>query len=300
MNSKNNYRVYDLTGGGVTHDIYAETLDDAVASGRGWIEAGDWSGSTDTDHEDGVIAVCRTIRIECCVGLLLSVPAEDAPSSLPLLSQYGLTRQSDGSLLTHISASDHEHGRIVSEGVASGLYVATVALAPCADGDWPVTITPSAAWPTEIIEDDEQHDCSGTYTDPEPDCPVAEGWDWVGTASDRNAHYEVCRNTGCYRDTASAGSQRNPGDPLEIVTYLERDDMSEAYVVERHTDDDGYIPEWLAEYLGRSVTTRMTEDDITAGRPKKNDRHHRKIYYVTTTANTRGRRVFAKNARKIV
>lgn len=38
-----NYRIYDRTGGGVTEDIYAESLEDAIEQGREWILEGDWS-----------------------------------------------------------------------------------------------------------------------------------------------------------------------------------------------------------------------------------------------------------------
>lgn len=41
-----NYRIYDCTGGGVTHDIYAETLAAAIEAGREWIEDGDWECNT--------------------------------------------------------------------------------------------------------------------------------------------------------------------------------------------------------------------------------------------------------------
>lgn len=37
-----NYRIYDRTGGGVTEDIYAESLDDAIERGREWITDGEW------------------------------------------------------------------------------------------------------------------------------------------------------------------------------------------------------------------------------------------------------------------
>jgi hypothetical protein len=55
-----NYRIYDLTGGGVTHDIHADSLEDAIEQGREWIEDGDWSG----DEQQGVY---RTIALDCCV-----------------------------------------------------------------------------------------------------------------------------------------------------------------------------------------------------------------------------------------
>ncbi len=65
-----NYRIYDLTGGGVTEDIYAETLEDAIEQGREWIEQGDWSS------EDGTY---RTITLPCCVREIVRYRSEPLP-----------------------------------------------------------------------------------------------------------------------------------------------------------------------------------------------------------------------------
>lgn len=45
MDTKDNYRIYDGTGGGATEDIHAVDLDDAIEQGREWIENGDWNDS---------------------------------------------------------------------------------------------------------------------------------------------------------------------------------------------------------------------------------------------------------------
>lgn len=58
-----NYRIYDRTGGGVTHDIYAESLEDAIEQGRAWIEDGDWSSEDGETH--------KTIALECEVGPII-------------------------------------------------------------------------------------------------------------------------------------------------------------------------------------------------------------------------------------
>lgn len=60
-----NYRIYDRTGGGVTEDIYAETLEDAIEAGREWIEDGDWS-----DAKDGITLECEVGEIIRAKGLL--------------------------------------------------------------------------------------------------------------------------------------------------------------------------------------------------------------------------------------
>lgn len=57
-NQKANYRIYDMTGGGVTEDIYAESLEDAIKQGREWIEAGDWG-----DDCDGETLHCEVYEI---------------------------------------------------------------------------------------------------------------------------------------------------------------------------------------------------------------------------------------------
>ena len=61
--------------------------------------------------------------------------------------------------------------------------------------------------------------------------------------------HEVCRNTGIYRDTFDPGWQRNPGEPIKVVTFHPRDEASEEFIREYHEDEDGEIPEWLADYL---------------------------------------------------
>lgn len=46
-----NYRVYDLTGSYVTQDIYADSFDEAVKSGREWIEDGDFEPTFIVDEK---------------------------------------------------------------------------------------------------------------------------------------------------------------------------------------------------------------------------------------------------------
>ena len=44
MKNRNNYRLYDRTGGGGTKDIYAIDIAHAIADGVDWIEGGSWPG----------------------------------------------------------------------------------------------------------------------------------------------------------------------------------------------------------------------------------------------------------------
>jgi hypothetical protein len=55
---QNNYRVYDRTGSGVEHDIYAESIEDAIAQGRAWIEDGCWEAG---DKEQSLSCEVRPI-----------------------------------------------------------------------------------------------------------------------------------------------------------------------------------------------------------------------------------------------
>lgn len=272
-----NYRIYDRTGGGVTHDIRADTLDEAIEAGRDWIENGDWSGCSEGHDDSDVIARVRSVELECEVGEIVYRPTE--PHILPLCSRWDLwsPEWDTESKQWRIDVSD-----IADEGnerVAIAEAVTTLT-----GGEWDYEpVGARCIWtpPADVeMEEDEEatnaadtHDCSGTYTDAEPDCSVDEGWDFVSTVTagldefgcrshggTAMTHYEVCRNTGVYRETMDPGCQRNSGEPTEIVTYRERDKHSEAYVVEHHTDDDGFLPEWLATYLDRSLSTRMTEE----------------------------------------
>jgi hypothetical protein len=66
-----NYRIYDRTGGGVTEDIYAASLADAIEHGREWIEEGNW-GDNDEEEPDGG-KTYRTIELECSVYKIVRV-----------------------------------------------------------------------------------------------------------------------------------------------------------------------------------------------------------------------------------
>lgn len=61
---------------------------------------------------------------------------------------------------------------------------------------------------------------------------------------------EVCGFCGRYKRSHHYGSQWNPGDPVERVELEERDEQSEQWLIERHTDGDGNVPEWLADLIG--------------------------------------------------
>lgn len=201
----NNYRVYDRTGGGVTQDISAVSLEDAIEKGRDWIEDGEWSGC----REDGDI-IRLGITLDACVRKI-----------------------------THDVGGD------------------------------------------DITEEQDAHDCSGSYSDPEPECEEGGGdddggHDWqsphelVGGIDDNPGVWAtggtsmrfatVCGRCGCYRTENRVGCQRNADDADATVEYRDADDDSKAWLKQYHSDDN-WLPDWLAIYLGISPTVKYTEGE---------------------------------------
>lgn len=85
-------------------------------------------------------------------------------------------------------------------------------------------------------------------------------WSLGGTAM---LHTEVCMNSGFYRYTRDPGCERNPGEPVMSEVWKLSDERSEAAVIKHHTDEDGWIPEWLALYLGVSPSTRYSYQEVS-------------------------------------
>ena len=126
----------------------------------------------------------------------------------------------------------------------------------------PIIYSADGAEDVDATAEAPREKCSGVYAEPAPKCPVEAGWKFVtvdeadlsefsmlshgGTAT---TYYEVCKNTGIYRETYDPGIQRNENQPLEKITYRVRDEASEEYVRALHADADGNIPVWLEEYL---------------------------------------------------
>lgn len=179
MDTKHNYRIYDGTGGGTTEDIHAADLDDAIEQGREWIENGDWSNSV-SDDDSGVMAAVRTITLECEVGEILYRPV--APNILSVCVGWDLWEPvwDDAVRVWAVDLSnmlDEDYKDIAA------------ALSKATGGTWTVGVDEVRWAPPEGVEmeeDDEatrdadRHDCSGSYSDSEPDCPVDEGWDRGG------------------------------------------------------------------------------------------------------------------------
>ena len=154
--NKPNYRIYDHTGSGVTEDIYAETLEDAIEAGRDWIEAGDWEqGECDEtlDCEVGEI-VYRAPRPELDgtessrVDDLLDLDC--APDSIRGECYEDMSREQLAALADYLDAADpsvsdedQELDSSIAEQIRSAL-----------DGE--DEIDEDATWEAE------RYDCSGT------------------------------------------------------------------------------------------------------------------------------------------
>lgn len=236
-----NYRIYDRTGGGVTEDIYASSLEDAIQQGRDWIEAGDWNSS-----DDGVY---RTITLECCVREIVRYRSEPLP---------GESIDEDGDLID-------EEGYLIHTAADMGEIDAAA------------------------TDAGESYDCSGTFADELPECeadPEGEastaeerdeaGHVWVSPHSlvgglkenpgcwsgNGTTHIskEVCKICGCYKTETDKGSQCHESEARVIIEIEDRDADSEAWLKRVH-EEDGWLPQWLADYLECPPTVRMTEEE---------------------------------------
>lgn len=244
-----NYRLYDRTGGGGTEDIIAESLEDAIQQGREWIEAGDWSG------DDGVY---RTITLECSVREIVRYPSPDANGKAVWHDGTELHADEDGDLID-----------------AEGCLYCTAA--DCGEID------------EDATSDNDAHDCSGEYSDALPECEAnaedggeadidadSDGHDWrsphslVGGLKENPGYWSgggtitisksVCACCGCYKTETDKG-QCHESESKIVIEIAPRDTDSEAWLKRIHADDDGWLPQWLAEYLDCPPTTRMTEDE---------------------------------------
>lgn len=159
--AQNNYRIYDRTGGGVTHDIYAESLDDAIERGRAWIEEGDWGNGGGEDSGEG-----RTyhigIDLDCEVRAIVRVPDLRSITSLPAILDASVLP--DGAVRVECGPEtvlSMLPGRVidVSQSDADGYYDVVLA-----DVALPLMIDEDATL------DGDSHDCSGEYSETLPDC----------------------------------------------------------------------------------------------------------------------------------
>lgn len=127
-------------------------------------------------------------------------------------------------------------------------------------------------------DDTDEYGSAEVEAGPEPEAPeCAEGeeheWEsphelvggikenpgvWSLGGTTMTFHY-VCGHCGAHKHETCYGSQRNPGQ-CDQVTYEEADDDTKEWLKQRQ-EDDGWIPQWLADYLECSPSVRMTEDE---------------------------------------
>ena len=231
MSTTPNYRIYDRTGGGVTEDIYAESLESAIAQGRAWIEAGDWDS-----HKDGVY---RTITLSACVREIVRYP---------LVAAEGQHIDEDGDLIVtatgNVIAWADELGEIDDDATddgeswdCSGEYIDEL---PQCDAE------AEEGGEAGIATDSDGHDWRKPYS-------LVGGlrenpgyWSKGGTVT---ASLSVCACCGRYRHELDKGSQCHEDEAQVVIEINDRDEASEAWLKRIHADADGWLPEWLASYL---------------------------------------------------
>ena len=277
-NIKPNYRIYDRTGGGVTENIHADSLEDAIEQGRSWIEDGDWSG--DREDQDGG-KTYRTILLDCCVREIVRRP--DLSSLEAALPEYPIERE-DGIIYIDHHPDDGE----TPADIAAKLSDVAAVSAPGErgeDGYMRLVLTPVGPLPSvideEATDEGQSSDCSGKYSDALPECAADGGgehdwqsdYDVVGGIRENPGVWSTggtgmgfdycCAKCGCYKHEHQPGVQRNPDEPLQTITIKPRDEKSEAWLREKHAED-GWLPAWLAEYLDCPPTVRMTVEQARA------------------------------------
>ncbi len=174
--AQTNYRIYDRTGGGVRHDIYAATLDEAIEAGREWIEDGDW----ERDEME--------TPLDCCVREIVRVPDLRSITSLPAILDASVTP--DGNIRVECEPEtvlSMLPGRVIDASTAD------------ADGYYDVILT-DVGLPMMIddaaTDAGQQWDCSGICAAKDaPDCHDGEEHDWQTPI----AIVGGCReNPGCF------------------------------------------------------------------------------------------------------
>lgn len=168
----------------------------------------------------------------------------------------------DGNALIEIEAdSAREAAQEYVDGGDWGEGAGTV----CVD----VHVTPLDEDGSEI--EDEGEWITVTIEPEEPDCLDGEDHDWQSPltllggleenpgvwGSDHGGLHitEVCARCGIYRVTDTGATNRSNGQRMTSVTFRDADKESLAWL-RIHHDDDGYLPDWLAEYLDCEEETR--------------------------------------------
>lgn len=286
-----NYRIYDRTGGGVTEDIYADSLEDAIEQGRAWIEDGYWDRS-----DDGVY---RTITLECCVREIVT------RTPRPSLSDDEMRRVRE--LLMFDIAPDLIQDNVIYEDMdreqlerlADVLDDDTSEFegSPELDADIAAQIREALMEEDEdITNEQDARDCSGSFSDPLPECEAYQtakedgdvdvsdtddqGHIWVSPFSLVGGLREnpgvwscggtittsksVCKLCGVTKTETDKGYQCHESEARIVITLEPLDGATEEWLREKYSED-GYLPVWLAEYLDREDETLKHMQDEVGG-----------------------------------
>lgn len=204
-----NYRISDRTGGGVTEDVYAETLDEAIERGREWIEEGDWERDAYETTLDCVVA--EILRLDGNV--------YKGPSGV-----YQIT--------------DDECGLVTPDGDRIGSYeidggIGDDEIVLCGGYEHDCSGTCPVADPPSCI-DDHEHDWRSPYSvvggiKENPGC-------W-SSKHGQIKYTEVCRRCGIYRHIDHGATDMSNGQCVTAITYSDPDESSLDYVAQEVQND---------------------------------------------------------------
>lgn len=226
-----NYRIYDQTGSGVTEDIHASSLEDAIRQGREWIEAGDWEqGECEETLECAVAEIIRdedgdidedatwSADRHDCSGTL---PAKDAPECLDgdpdshdwqsPYSVVGGIKENPG-----VWGSGHGHVKICEVCACCGAYRTTDHGATNSSNGMRTTRTSyeladdkSRAWLIERLNLPEEIECKGVT--------VSLDWDKSADITDGAAQLGCASHTVSSADLDDGTAEGpNDGEIIEI------------------------------------------------------------------------------------
>jgi hypothetical protein len=204
-----NYRIYDRTGSGVTEDIIAENLEDAIQQGRDWIEAGDWEQGFDEEV------------LDCCVREIVRYPEPDENGKATGRDGEDLHLDEDGDLVDeegYLYCAPADFGQIDEDATwaanshdCSGTLAAKDA-PECVDGDC------------------DGHDWKSPYS-LLGGCKENPGvW---GSGHGQVKSKSVCACCGLYRTTDYGSTNSSDGTQTTRTTYEDADEASIAWVMRR-------------------------------------------------------------------
>lgn len=246
-----NYRIYDRTGGGVTYDIYASSMEDAIAQGREWIEDGDWEQDEMQTALDCVVREivrhrkyrAKVVDIEHGTYLVLG------PKRMYLAGQYdGVTPET----LDAIREACAECGLTDSDTLEEAIdeHIDATEGAEALYLDW----EDYDEWYRE------QESLVGGCRE-NPGC-------W-GSGHGSTKITEVCALCGFYRTTDSGATDRSNGQQATRVSYEDADERSLAWAMpsEVKVNDAAVTLDW--QYM--TATYTVAADRIAVDRPSSGE-----------------------------